>query len=404
MLEQRALARRSNTLNLVERRGLHLLLAPGAMGADGEAMGLVAELLDAIKHGVARLEQQRLAALHIDALAAGIAVRSLGNSGELDLAKPELVEHGHGRRQLPWPAVDQHEIGRGPAFGEILVPRKLAETPCQHFPHHGVIVPGGKVLRAHIELPILIAHEPFRPRHDHGADRIGAGNMAVVEHLDALGALLQIEQLGKPGKDRRLRGRLGEPPRQGLAGVDEGMRHELALLAALRGFDPDLVAGAQRQRVGKQSPPGDLMGEQHELRRRLVVIELGNEGFEHLFHREALVGTGKVGAVAPIVAGAEEEHLDRGLPRLLMGGEHVGLLHGLRVDALMRLDVAERGQPVAETRRALIVLLEARIVHQSVHAPLHLVALAGEEAERLVDEDRHSRLPRSRRCRARYSA
>ena len=103
MLEQRALARRSNTLNLVERRGLHLLLAPGAMGADGEAMGLVAELLDTIKHGVARLEQQRLATLHVDALAAGIAVRSLGNSGELDLAKPELVEHGHGRRQLPGP-------------------------------------------------------------------------------------------------------------------------------------------------------------------------------------------------------------------------------------------------------------------------------------------------------------
>ena len=70
-----------------------------------------------------------------------------------------------------------------------------------------------------------------------------------------------------------------------------------------------------------------------------------------------------------------------------MGGEHVSLLHGLRVDALMRLDVAERGQPVAETRRALIVLLEARIVHQSVHAPLHLVAFAGEEAERLIDED-----------------
>ena len=52
----------------------------------------------------------------------------------------------------------------------------------------------------------------------------------------------------------------------------------------------------------------------------------------------------------------------------------------------MRLHVAERGQAVAEARRALIVLLEARIVHQLVHAPLHLIAFAGEEAERLVDE------------------
>ena len=50
-------------------------------------------------------------------------------------------------------------------------------------------------------------------------------------------------------------------PRQGLAGVDEGMRYELALFAALRGLDPDLVAGAQRQRFGEQTPSGNLMGE-----------------------------------------------------------------------------------------------------------------------------------------------
>ena len=316
------------------------------------------------------------------------ALRSgpLAIAASLISRKPELVEHAQRRRQLPRPAVDQHEIGRGPAFGEILVPRKLAETPCQHLPHHGVIVPGGKVLRAHIELPILIADEPFRACHDHGADRIGAGNVAVVEHLDALRALLQLEQLGKPGKDRRLRGGLGKPPRRDFARVHEGMRHELALLAALRGLDPDLVARAQGQGFGKQSPSGNLVRQQYKLRRRLVVIELGNEGFEHLFHRETLVGAGKVRAVAPIVAGAEEEHLDRGLPRVLMGGEHIRILHGLRIDALMRLHVAERGQPVAETRRALIVLLEARIVHQSVHAPFHLVAFAGEEAERFIDE------------------
>ena len=42
MLEQRALARRADARDLVERRGMHRLLAPGAMGADGEAVGLVA--------------------------------------------------------------------------------------------------------------------------------------------------------------------------------------------------------------------------------------------------------------------------------------------------------------------------------------------------------------------------
>ena len=93
MLQQRALARRPDALNLVERRGLHRLLAPRAMGADGKAMRLVAELLDAIKHGVARLEQQRLAPLQIDALAPGVAVGTLGYRRELDLGEPELVEH-----------------------------------------------------------------------------------------------------------------------------------------------------------------------------------------------------------------------------------------------------------------------------------------------------------------------
>src|SRR5262249_37703478 len=66
------------------------------------------------------------------------------------------------------------------------------------------------------------------------------------------------------------------------------------------------------------------------------------------------------------------------------GGEDVGIFHILRVDALMRLHVAERRQPVAEACRALIVLLETRIVHELVHAPLDLIALAGEEAERFL--------------------
>ncbi len=164
------------------------------------------------------------------------------------------------------------------------------------------------------------------------------------------------------------------------------MLDQLALLATHRPRHRDLVPGAQRQRLGQQPARGDLVREQDELRRRLVVVELGDKGFQHLLHREALVGAGEIGAVAPIVAVAEEEHLDAGLARLLMRGEHVSLLHRLRIDALTRLDVAERGQPVAETRRAFVVLLEARAIHQGVQPALHLVALAGKESERLVDQ------------------
>ena len=112
------------------------------------------------------------------------------------------------------------------------------------------------------------------------------------------------------------------------------------------------------------------MRQQDELRRQLVVIELGDEGFEHLFDGDALVGAREIGAVAPIVAGAEEEHLDAGLAGILMGGKYIGLFQRVRVDALARLDVAQRGQPVAEARRPLIVLAEARLVHQRVQPRL----------------------------------
>ena len=40
-----------------------------------------------------------------------------------------------------------------------------------------------------------------------------------------------------------------------------------------------------------------------------------------------LVDAREVGAVAPVLAGAEEEHLDAGLAALGVQGEDVGLVH-----------------------------------------------------------------------------
>ena len=48
--------------------------------------------------------------------------------------------------------------------------------------------------------------------------------------------------------------------------------------------------------------------------------------------------------------------------------------------------MAESGQTVAEARRPLVILAQARLVHQRAQAELHLVALAGEETERLIDQ------------------
>src|SRR5262249_23564924 len=73
--EQRALALRADAGDVVERVDTDGLAALGAMGADGEAVRLVAQPLNEIEHRIARLEQQRLvAAGKVEMLAPGIAV------------------------------------------------------------------------------------------------------------------------------------------------------------------------------------------------------------------------------------------------------------------------------------------------------------------------------------------
>ncbi len=109
----------------------------------------------------------------------------------------------------------------------------------------------------------------------------------------------------------------------------------------------DLVAGAGTERGGQQRALLDLVRQQHQARAGLVVVELRQEGAQHLGGVERGVRLREVGAVAPVLAGAEEEHLDAALAALLVDGEDVGLLDGPRVDALVALHMAERGQPVA---------------------------------------------------------
>src|SRR5262249_44263663 len=164
------------------------------------------------------------------------------------------------------------------------------------------------------------------------------------------------------------------------------MLNKIASLATHRLADLDLATCAQRQGFGEQPAPADVVRQEHELWRRLIIVELGDERLEHLLDRKALVGAREIGAVAPVIAGAEDEDLDASLPRLLMSGEDIRLFDIVRVNALARLDVAERGQAVAQARGALVVLLNARLIHQRVQPALNLVALAGEEGERLVDQ------------------
>ena len=101
-------------------------------------------------------------------------------------------------------------------------------------------------------------------------------------------------------------------------------------------------ASVRRSRLGRQ------LVHQDQRRRRLVGIELGEEGGEHLGQRQVAVMAGEIGAIAEIAAAAEEEDLDAGMAAGLMGGDHIGVADALDIDVLMGLDHGERPQPVAQ--------------------------------------------------------
>ena len=87
----------------------------------------------------------------------------------------------------------------------------------------------------------------------------------------------------------------------------------------------------------------------------------------------------EIGAVAPILSGAEEEDLDTGMAAFAVQGEQVGLVEGGRVHALRRLDMAHRLQPVAQPGGGLEVHGVGRLGHLGLDVFLHHLAFAVEE-------------------------
>ena len=126
--------------------------------------------------------------------------------------------------------------------------------------------------------------------------------------------------------------------------------------------------------------------EEHATRTRLVVVELREERAEHLGRRQGAVGLGKIGAVAPVLAGAEEEHLDAGEAALLMGGEHVGLGDAARIDSLMGLDRREGREAVAQGGGALEIERLGGLLHVARELFAHRLAAAGEKRLRLAHQ------------------
>ena len=109
--EQRALARRADARDFVERALDEFLLAPGAMGPDGEAVRLVAQALDEEQRRIAGRKLEGLAALDEEGFPAGVAVGALGDRDQRDPFDAERGQNLARGLELPAPAVDDDEVG-----------------------------------------------------------------------------------------------------------------------------------------------------------------------------------------------------------------------------------------------------------------------------------------------------
>ncbi len=270
-------------------------------------------------------------------------------------------------------------VGRGAgSFGEA------RETAAQHLAHHGeIVVPGGG---ADVELAILALLEAARAGDDHAADRFGALNVAVVVNLDAARGRGEAEHLGDAFQKLGLGGAFSLTTAQRLAGVEPRLIDDLALLAALGDGHLDAAALADGERLGQQSAAGRIVGQEDQAGRLAALVELGEEGVEHLVDRRAAIVTGKIGAVAPVLAAAEEEDLNAGFAVRAMDREDVGFLEALRVDPLRLLDMGERLDPVAQAGGSLEIERFSRLLHAGAQRLADRAAAARQESLGVVHE------------------
>jgi hypothetical protein len=186
-VQQGLLAAGPDALDLVERVLLQVHRAPRAVGADREAVGLVAQALQVVEHRRLGLEHERRLVRHEEPLQPGVAVRALGHAHHGDVVDAQVGHHLQRRVQLALAAVDQHQVGAVVAVALFLFLDQAGEAAAQHLLHHPVVVAGRQLGRADVELAVLALHEALRPGHDHAAHRVGALDVAVVVDLDPLG-------------------------------------------------------------------------------------------------------------------------------------------------------------------------------------------------------------------------
>ena len=85
--------------DVLQARGGARLAAPRAVPGDGEAVGLVADLLDEVQRRMVRRQAPRaLLARHEELLEAGLALLALGHADHRDVGEAQVLHHAHAPR------------------------------------------------------------------------------------------------------------------------------------------------------------------------------------------------------------------------------------------------------------------------------------------------------------------
>ena len=377
MMEQGPLAHRTDARDLVEQGMADAAGALRAMGANGEAMGLVAQPLDEPEHRIAFVRHQRVTPGKEDALASGIAVRTLGDTGDFDTGYAEILDDGKCRRQLSGAAVDEDKIGPGGGGAFRVLLDEAREAAHENLAHHRIVVACRG--RADRELAILVLHESVGAGNDHRADGLGSLDMTVVVDLDAPGRRVEAEQGRQTLKMGALCRTLGEAPLQGIPRVLQGMVHQGPAATPARDADLHTVSPPAGEGLGQECVIVRPHRHQDDAGDFLVLVELGQEGCHHAFRIPVGATSGPVGPVAVVASVTDEEDLDAGLPAFPVQRHDIGRGQRRHVDLLVRLDVVESANAVAQAGSALELKGFGSVLHAPGETVLDLPGLALEK-------------------------
>ncbi len=163
------------------------------VGADREAVRLVAEPLDEIEHGVPAFERKGPRADPVELFLAQIAVDAFGDAHHGDVLDAKLGHDLMHSRDLPLAAVDQEEIRPSASLPVGILLQQPLEAPGQDLLHHAEIVAGRERLVPDVEFPVLRFHEPLGACDDHRTHGVGTLDVGIVVDLDPLWRAVEPE-------------------------------------------------------------------------------------------------------------------------------------------------------------------------------------------------------------------